>query len=137
MLRLYKPKKKVNPAKILIVDDNPDLVEIIQHRLNPYGWKVITSINGKEGIEKAAKEKPDLIVLDINMPIMNGHDMLYCLRKDPDLKGTPVIMCTVSNQIKDITRASSFNISDYFTKPFNSSELAEKIREVLENRAPI
>ena len=135
MLGLHKPKKKANPAKILIVDDKPDLVEIIQHRLKLYGWQVITSTNGKDGMEKATKEQPDLIVLDINMPIMNGHEMLDCLRKDPDLKYIPVIMCTISNQIRDITGASSFNISGYFTKPFNCAELADKIREVLENKA--
>ena len=135
MLGLHKPKKKANQVKILLVDDKPDLVEIIQHRLDLYGWEVITSADGKEGLEKAAKENPDLIVLDINMPVMNGHEMLDCLRRDPDLKGIPVIMCTMSNEIEDLTKASSFNISDYFTKPFNCTELAEKIREVLENRA--
>jgi len=135
MFKLSKPKNKTNQKKILIVDDKPDIVEIIQHRLNIYGWEVITSANGREGIEKAANEKPDLIVLDINMPVMNGHDMLDRLRKDPDLKDIPVIMCTMSDQMKDISRASSFNISDYVTKPFNCTELAEKIKDALNNRA--
>ena len=135
MFKLSKPKNKTNQKKILIVDDKPDIVEIIQHRLNIYGWEVITSANGREGIEKAANEKPDLIVLDINMPVMNGHDMLDRLRKDPDLKDIPVIMCTMSDQMKDISRASSFNISDYVTKPFNCTDLAEKIKDALNNRA--
>ena len=132
MLGLTKSKKKTLKAKILVVDDKPDLIDIIQHRLNLYGWEVITSANGKEGLEKAANEKPDLIVLDINMPIMNGHDMLSSLRANPVLRDIPVIMCTMSNRIEDITKASSFNISDYVTKPFNCTELVEKIREALE-----
>jgi CheY-like chemotaxis protein len=135
MIGLFKPKKKTDRAKILLVDDKHDVVEIIQHRLNLYGWEVITSANGKEGLQKAANEKPDLIVLDINMPIMNGHDMLDSLRANPALRDIPVIMCTISNRIEDITKASSFNISDYVTKPFNCTELAEKIREALENKA--
>jgi len=135
MIGLFKPKKKTGRAKILLVDDKRDIVEIIQHRLNLYGWEVITSADGKEGFEMATNEKPDLIVLDINMPIMNGHDMLDSLRSDPALKNIPVIMCTISNRIEDITKASSFNISDYVTKPFNCAELAEKIREALENKA--
>jgi len=135
MLGLFKPKKKTSRVKILLVDDTPDLVEIIQRRLEPYGWEVMTSANGKEGLERAINEKPDLIVLDINMPVMNGHEMLDGLRKDPNLQETPVIMCTMSDQIQDITRATSNNISGYVTKPFDCTELMGKIVEVLENRA--
>lgn len=135
MLGLFKPKKQTKRAKILLVDDEPDLVEIIQRRFKLYGWEVISSTNGKEGLEKVANEKPDLIVLDIKMPVMNGHDMLDCLRRDPNLKGIPVIMCTLSNRIEDITKATSLNISEYVTKPFNCTELAEKVKEVLDNRS--
>lgn len=135
MTGLFKPKKKTGRVKILLVDDKRDIVEIIQYRLNLFGWEVITSSDGKEGLKMAEDEKPDLIVLDINMPIMNGHKMLDSLRANPALRDNPVIMCTISNRIEDITKASSFNISDYVTKPFNCTELAEKIREVLENKA--
>ncbi|MBL7186271.1 MAG: response regulator [Phycisphaerae bacterium] len=134
MLGLSKPKKKTGRAKILLVDDEPDLVEIIQRQLELSGWEVITSANGKEGLERAANEKPDLIVLDINMPIMNGHDMLDGLRGNPDLRDTAVIMCTRSGRIQDVTRAMSFNICGYVTKPFDYTELTGKIVEALENR---
>ncbi|MHC4431144.1 MAG: response regulator [Planctomycetota bacterium] len=135
MLWLSKPKKKTGRAKILLVDDQVDMVEMVQHQLELSGWEVITSGNGKEGLERAASEEPDVIVLDINMPTMNGHDMLRDLRKTPNLKDTAVIMCTKSGEIQDVTRAMSFNVSGYVTKPFDYTELRGRILEALEDRA--
>ena len=134
MLRLSKPKKRISRAKILLVDDQVDMVEMVQHQLELSGWEVITSGNGKEGLERAASEKPDVIVLDINMPIMNGHDMLRGLRKDPDLKDTAVIMCATSGEIEDVTRAMSYNVCGYVTKPFDYTELRGKILDALEDK---
>lgn len=135
MLGLSKSKKENGRAKILLVDDESDMREIIQHQLELSGWEVITSANGKEGLERATNEKPDLVVLDINMPIMNGHDMLDGLRRNPDLRDTAVIMCTKSGEIQDVTKAMSFNIGGYVTKPFDYTELRERIVEILEDKA--
>ncbi len=134
MLGLFERKKKTCRAKILLVDDEPNLIDIMRRRLEPYGYEVITSNNGKEGLARATDEKPDLIVLDINMPVMNGHEMLERLRTNPDLQGTPVIMCSMSDRIQDVTMATSFNICAYVTKPFDYAELTGRIVEVLENR---
>ncbi len=134
MLGLFKPKKETSRAKILLVDDEPDVVEMVQHRLELSGCEVITSANGKEGLERATNERPDLIVLDINMPVMNGLEMLEHLRSNPGLRSTPVIMCTTSGRTQNITRAMSFNISGYVTKPFDCTELMRKIVGVLESR---
>ncbi|MHC4634396.1 MAG: response regulator [Planctomycetota bacterium] len=95
MLGTLKSKKQVTPAKILIVDDEPDIVSIIQCHLECCKCEVITASNGEEGLEKAAEEKPDLILLDVNMPIMNGLQVLERLKEHPDLKGIPVIMVTI------------------------------------------
>lgn len=133
MLGLFKPKKNATQAKILVVDDEPDLVSTMQCRLQCSQYEVTTAANGKEGLDKAAKVKPDLILLDTNMPVMNGHQMLENLRKDPHLKETPVIMCTAICEADDIAKASSYGISDYVTKPFNFAELMEKISNILEN----
>ena len=135
MLGLSRPKKTASRARILLVDDEPDFVEIIQHQLELSGWQVSSSANGKEALERATDEKPDLVVLDINMPIMNGHDMLDGLRRNPDLRDTAVIMCTKSGEIQDVTKAMSFNIGGYVTKPFDYTELRERIVEILEDKA--
>jgi len=134
MFGLCKNKEKTSQPRILVVDDDVDLVDIIQRRLEYYQWKVIAATNGKEGLEKAANEVPDVIVLDINMPVMNGHEMLRQLRQHPNLKDIPVIMCSISCDVQDITTASSYNISDYVTKPFDCMELIEKTLNILENR---
>ena len=132
MLRLFKSKKKSIRARILVVDDEPDLVSTIQCRLKWCRCEVITAANGKEGLEKAIGEKPDLILLDINMPVMNGREMLERLRNHPDLKDTPVIMLTALCEAQDIATVSSYGISDYITKPFDFTELMEKIANALE-----
>jgi len=132
MFGLFKSKQKSVPAKILVVDDEPDYVSTIQCRLEWCHYKVITATNGKEALEKAINEKPDLILLDTNMPVMNGHEMLERMRKDPILKGIPVIMVTAFCEAKDIATASSYGIKDYFAKPFDFAELMEKIANALQ-----
>jgi two-component system alkaline phosphatase synthesis response regulator PhoP len=134
MLGLFKSKKKTGQIKILIVDDEADLVSSIQYRLKCYSYDVITAVNGREGLEKAISEKPDLILLDTDMPVMDGHQMLEQIRNHPDIKNIPVIMVTALCEAKDITTASSFGISDYVTKPFDFTELMEKITNALENK---
>jgi len=132
MLGLFKSKKKSIRARILVVDDEPDLVSTIQCRLKWCRCEVITAANGKEGLEKAISEKPDLILLDLSMPVMNGSEMLERLRNHPDLKDTPVIMLTALCEAQDIAAVSSYGISDYITKPFDFTELMEKIANALE-----
>ena len=131
MLGLFKSKKKAKKAKILLIDDEADLVETIQWMLQSSGYDIVSATNGKEGLELATRERPDLIVLDIRMPVMDGHEMLKRLRGNPDMKDIPVIMCTMSDEIWDITEASQYKICDYITKPFNGLDLIEKISDVL------
>ena len=135
MFGLSKSKKKSAPAKILVIDDEPDLVSTIQCRLEWSKFEVIAAGNGEEGLEKAANKKPDLILLDIDMPGMNGHEVLDRLRNRPDLRDIPVIMCTALCDPEDIAKASSYGVVDYVAKPFDFSELVEKISNVLGNKA--
>jgi len=134
MLGLFKSKKKTSRARVLVVDDESDIVSTIQYRLKFCEFDVITASNGKEGLEKAANEKPDIILLDINMPVMDGHEMLERLKNRPDLKDTPVIMLTAYSDRKDIAKAADLGIADYVTKPFDFTELMEKISNALENK---
>ena len=134
MFGLFKSKKKPAQAKILVIDDEPDLVSTVQCHLRWCHYEVITATNGKEGLEKAVNEKPDLILLDINMPVMNGHGTLERLRKHTDLKDIPVIMLTALCEAEDIAIVSSYGIADYITKPFDFTELMEKIANALENK---
>ena len=131
MLGLFKSKKKTANATILVVDDEADLLSTIQARLKWNKFNVLTALNSLKGLEIAAAKKPDLILLDNNMPVMNGLEMLAQLRENPELKNTPVIMVTAVCEAHDIAAASSFGIVDYITKPFDFTELTEKISEIL------
>ena len=131
MFGLFKSDKKSGKPKILIVDDEPDYVLTIQQHLEWSNYQTAVAVNGQEGLEKAASEKPDLILLDTNMPIMNGHETLENMSKDPQLKGIPVIMVTAACEMDDIATASSFGVVDYIAKPFDFAELKEKIANAL------
>lgn len=134
MLKLFRSKKRTVQAKILIVDDEPDLVSTVEYRLKFANCDVVTASNGREGLAKAAAEKPDLILLDTNMPVMDGHETLECLQGDPQLKEIPVIMLTARCEARDIAAASAHGVADYVTKPFDFNQLMEKIREILAHK---
>jgi DNA-binding response OmpR family regulator len=137
MLKLFKKndtsKKERKQAKILLVDDEKDLVSTVEYRMKFSDYQVITACNGQEGLERAAAEKPDLILLDTNMPVMDGHEMLKHLRANAELKHIPVIMLTAISSAQDISAASSYGIADYVTKPFNFESLMEKVDAALKN----
>jgi DNA-binding response OmpR family regulator len=135
MFGVFKSNKKDAPARILVVDDEPDCVNIIRCRLEWCHYKVITAANGDEGLQIAENEKPDLVLLDTDMPVMNGHEMLERMKKHPILKDTPVIMVTALCERQDIAAASVFGIADYVTKPVDFTSLLEKISSILGNKA--
>jgi CheY-like chemotaxis protein len=134
MLKLFKSKKRLDRPRILVVDDEPDFLSTVQCQLRWCNYEVITASNGAEGLEKATKEKPDVILLDINMPTMNGKEALRNLKSDPQLRNIPVIMLTALCDADDIAAVSAYGISDYVTKPFDFSELTDKITHALEKR---
>ena len=137
MFGLFKSKKKPAHPKILIVDDEPDYVSAIQCRLEWSHYDVVTASNGREGLETATQEKPDLILLDTSMPVMGGHEVLERLKRDPDLKNIPVIMVTALCEAQDIAKASAHGVADYVAKPFDFAELVEKIANALENKKSV
>jgi two-component system cell cycle response regulator len=136
MLKLFQSKKPATRTKILLVDDQPDLLSTVEYRLRFAGCEVVTASNGQEGLAKAASEHPDLILLDKNMPIMNGQEMLERLRADPSLKSIPVIMLTAQCESQDIAGASALGISDYVTKPFDFTQLMDKVHAAVGHTKP-
>jgi len=137
MLRLLVPhilRKKAAKTRILVVDDESDLVSTIQTRLQSCNCEVIIAANGREGLTKALEETPDLILLDTNMPVMNGYEMLEHLKEHPKLKQIPIIMVTVMCEPQDIAMALDYGAVDYVTKPFDSTELMAKIANVLKKK---
>lgn len=118
-------------AKILVVDDETVFVKIAQAKLEAKGYEVITAHDGEEGLDKAKKENPDLILLDILMPRMNGYAMLSEIRKNKYTKNIPVIMCS-GKVVLEIAEDNLKPEADAFlTKPFDPSVYLAKIEELL------
>ncbi len=127
-------KKKTGKTRILVVDDEPNIVQTLQDRLEMNEYEVFTAGNGREGLKRFEDERPHVILLDVIMPIMDGHEMLEALRKQPGGQDVSVIMLTARSQTQDIARANACGIDDYIVKPFDLSELLEKIESVVEHR---
>lgn len=107
----------MNPAKkILVVEDDPDLLEIMTYKITQAGFTVIQAHNGKEGLEVALSEHPNLLLLDVMMPEMTGLEMLKALRQDEWGKDVHVFMLTSMNRSKEMSEAINYNVAKYFIK---------------------
>lgn len=118
--------------KILVVEDEVNIRQILKYNLELDGHTVILAANGQEALDQMGEE-PELILLDIMMPVMNGLEMCKKLKANPDTKDIPVFMLTAKSQINDIEEAFRVGADDYLTKPFNPDGLSERINSKLEN----
>ncbi|WP_406658216.1 response regulator [Methanolobus sp. ZRKC2] len=117
--------------KLLIVDEEIDALTALKVALEAEGYNVIVALDGFEGIEKAKTENPDVILLDIMMPGMDGFEVCRRLKSDPSSENIPVIMLTAKGETDDKVEGLELGADDYVTKPFNLKELKARIRTVL------
>lgn len=117
--------------KILLIEDNDDIRENTAEILELSNYHVITAANGKLGVEAALKEKPDLIICDIMMPVLDGYGVLHALHKNPDMQHIPFIFLSAKTERSDIRRGMSLGADDYITKPFEGTELLEAVESRL------
>lgn len=117
--------------KILLVDDEPDILEIVGYNLSNEGYQIITAENGAEGVKKAKKELPHLIILDVMMPEMDGIEACEIIRKNPDLKDTIITFLTARGE--DYSQVAGFDAGadDYITKPVKPKVLVSKVKALL------
>jgi DNA-binding response OmpR family regulator len=118
--------------KILVADDEPPVVQIIRANLELEGYKVVTAYDGVQALEKAKADKPDLLILDIMMPRMDGIDVLKSLRNDDATENIPVVMLTALNDIEHMDITAREGSYCYLTKPFEPMELLMIVRRLLE-----
>ena len=122
----------MSAKRILIIDDEPDIREVAQMSLETVsGWQVLTAESGEEGIAKAKQEKPDAILLDAMMPIMDGAATFEKLEADPSTKQIPVIMFTAKVQPADRKRFADMGVKEIITKPFDPMKLGSQIAAIL------
>lgn len=120
----------MNPQKILVVDDSPTDLHVVNGYLEKNGFKTITASTGEEAIEKATQEKPDLILMDVVMPGINGFQATRELSRRPETKAIPVVMVTSKNQETDKVWAMRQGAREYVTKPVDEKVLLHKIKQL-------
>ena len=119
--------------KILVIDDEDIIHDIVSFMLNSRGYNTICVSNGELGLTKARNEHPDLILLDIMMPGLDGHKVCARLKADKDTKRIPVIMLTGESDREAVVKAREIGANDYVVKPFTLSILLERIEKILGN----
>jgi len=117
--------------KILSVDDSKTIRMIVKRTFAPYDCVVCEASNGEQGLAAAAADKPDLIILDITMPVMDGVTMLTKLKEDEELKKIPVIMLTAESGRENVAYIAKLGVRDYLVKPFKDEQLIEKVKRVI------
>src|SRR5215210_2345440 len=122
---------EVTGRKVLVIDDEPGIIEIVEANLEGDGFEVISAANGKEGLEKIKSDSPDLVVLDVMMPEMDGWEVLRRIEQDPNIAGLPVIMLTAKAADEDYIHGLEEGAVEYITKPFYPQELVNRIKITL------
>jgi two-component system alkaline phosphatase synthesis response regulator PhoP len=120
------------PLKVLVCDDERHIVRLIQVNLERQGYTVVTAFDGKEGLEKIRAEKPNVVVLDVMMPYMDGFEVLKTIRREPETENLPVIMLTAKAQDKDVFEGYHYGADMYLTKPFNPMELVTFVKRIVQ-----
>ncbi|MDP2928750.1 MAG: response regulator [Candidatus Omnitrophota bacterium] len=119
---------------ILIVEDEQNLVELLKFRLETNGYHVEVAFDGEDGLSKISTVKPDLVILDIMMPKIDGYEVLRRVKADPKTKNIPIIVLTARTQNKDIDQAKTLNADSFIAKPFEPSQLLGEIERLLGDR---
>jgi len=121
----------MSKRKILIIEDDRDIVEMLEYNLKEEGYETVSALNGEQGVELAGKERPDLIILDIMLPIMDGFEVCRTLKNDDGLAHIPIIILSAKSQETDKVVGLELGADDYVTKPFSPRELIARMRAIL------
>jgi len=122
---------QVAKGKILVVDDEIYIVHILDFSLGIEGYEVMTALDGEQALSKVAQDKPDLIVLDIMMPKLDGYETCKALKSNPETKDIPVILLSAKGRNVDQKVGFEVGADDYITKPFSPRKLVERINAIL------
>jgi len=117
--------------KILVADDEPNIVISLEYLLKREGYTVLVARDGQEALETIMLEKPDLVLLDVMMPLKTGFEVCQAVRANEDLQATKILMLTAKGRDTDVAKGTALGADDYITKPFSTRELAEKVARML------
>ena len=117
--------------RILVVDDEPDILSILVYQLSREGFRVSTAVNGRSAIASAVEDPPDLVVLDLMLPVVDGYEVLRVLRTDPRTESVPILLLTARREEEERVQGFEYGADDYVTKPFSARELALRVQALL------
>lgn len=117
--------------KVLVVDDDPSTLRLTQHILERGGYEVVTATNGLVGLQKAQREGPALVILDLMLPGLDGFEICHRLRNQPDTARLPILMLSAKDQESDKAMAERVGADGYLSKPVNAGSLLEKVQNLL------
>ena len=117
--------------KILVADDEPNIVISLEYLLKREGYTVLVARDGQEALETITLEKPDLVLLDVMMPLKTGFEVCQAVRANEDLQATKILMLSAKGRDTDVAKGTALGADDYITKPFSTRELAEKVARML------
>lgn len=121
--------------RILVAEDEQDIQELIEFTLRYGGYDVLNASNGKEALEITQKEQPDLVLMDIRMPVMSGLEACKFIKSNPKTEKIPIVFLTAKGQKSEISEGLEAGAIDYLLKPFSPEELNKRLREILESDA--
>src|SRR6185436_11056020 len=124
----------VSLARVLLIEDDPEMLEIVAPSIGEDGLLLDAISNGREAVAEIARQKPDLVLLDLGLPGIDGLKVLEAIKSDPTLGGIPVIVITAWNSTEDKVRAFELGAVDYITKPFEPTELRARVRSTLKTK---
>lgn len=117
--------------KIVLAEDEPQIARLVEFKLKKEGYQVVWKENGEEALKAIKADRPDLILLDVMMPVMDGYEVLRQLKEDENLKSIPVVMLTARAQERDVVKGIDSGVEDYITKPFHPAELLARVKRIL------
>ena len=117
--------------RVLVCDDDPVILRLLEVNLELEGYDVLSATNGVEAVEVATAEDPDLVILDIMMPRMDGYEACERIKANDKTKDTPIVFLSAKAQLADIDRGTVSGVSEYLTKPFDPAELAAVIERLV------
>jgi two-component system phosphate regulon response regulator PhoB len=128
---LEKKQTLLKTEKIVVIEDEDDILEVIAYNLKREGYEVITSTSGEDGLDKIEKTAPQLVVLDLMLPEIDGLELCRKLKSDPLTRSIPVIMVTAKGEESDVVLGLGVGADDYVTKPFSPKELVARVKALL------
>jgi DNA-binding response OmpR family regulator len=126
-----------DPRTVLVADDDEDILQLVAFRLERAGYTVVTAPDGQQALVAAREHQPDLAVLDVMMPGLNGYEVTRQLRADPATAHIPVILLTARVQEADVSRGFEAGADDYLRKPFSPQELRSRVQAILARRSSV